>query len=195
MNRLHKIPSWLSIPGLILIIICLVLIFKPESDSYKLNSEETLKLMNDKSLQVDLNDIQGKQLIDVRSAEEYYRGHADQAMNIPVRQLLDKESLLLFDNLLHNGKEVVLYGANELEVTAPLFFLQQMGYKNTRMWAGGFTPAKGFTPDNAASSEVPLITSTSMQVVKEKTSPDKAEKPKRTSLIPVRKKASSGGGC
>jgi rhodanese-related sulfurtransferase len=195
MNRFQKLSRWLVLVVTAVIIILLAFIFRPKSAVYKLNSMESLKLINDPSLRVSEQDMSGKQLIDVRTPEIYAQGHPENAVNIPVRKLLDKESLALFDKLLHNGKEAVLFGTDELQVTAPLFLLQQMGYQNIKIWAGGYAVLNGFKNTEVSASEVPLITSSLLEVSKKNPSTENAPSAKKTKVIPVRRKASSGGGC
>jgi 3-mercaptopyruvate sulfurtransferase SseA len=101
MNRFLKTNfPWLSLLGLAFIIVILAFIFRPKSPDYQISATETLKLMNDQSMQVAVKDIAGKLLIDIRSADLYSQGHLERAINIPIRQLLDKESIELFNNLL-----------------------------------------------------------------------------------------------
>jgi len=198
MNRFLKTNStWLSLLGLAMVIILMAFIFRPKSPDYQINANESLKLMNDLSVQVSVKDIAGKQLIDIRSAELYSQGHPASAINIPVRQLLDKESVELFDNLSKNGKEAVLYGSNELQTTAPLFLLQQLGYKNLKILKGGLTPSNEFREPDPASTEVSVIDTTAIRVKPEqiKTPVTTTVKKSAESVIPVRKVGSSGGGC
>jgi len=198
MNRFLKTNStWLSLLGLAMVIILMAFIFRPKSPDYQINANESLKLMNDLSVQVSVKDVAGKQLIDIRSAELYSQGHPASAINIPVRQLLDKESVELFDNLSKKGKEAVLYGSNELQTTAPLFLLQQLGYKNLKILKGGLTPSNEFREPDPASTEVSVMDTTAIRVKPEqiKTPVTTTVKKSAESLIPVRKVGSSGGGC
>jgi len=198
MNRFLKTNStWLSLLGLAMVIILMAFIFRPKSPDYQINANESLKLMNDLSVQVSVKDIAGKQLIDIRSAELYSQGHPASAINIPVRQLLDKESVELFDNLSKNGKEAVLYGSNELQTTAPLFLLQQLGYKNLKILKGGLTSSNEFREPDPASTEVSVMDTTAIRVKPEqiKTPVTTTVKKSAESVIPVRKVGSSGGGC
>jgi len=188
---------WLSLLGLALIIVILTFIFRPKSPDYQITANEALKLMKDQSMQVAIKDIAGKQLIDIRSAEFYLQGHPESAINIPIRQLLDKESVELFDNLLENGKEAILYGSDQLQATAPLFLLQQLGYKNLKQLKGGLTSYKEFKEPELASTEVSEVDTAFIRLKPEmnKVLVTKAVTKTRETVIPVRKAASSGGGC
>lgn len=184
--------SLLILAGLILL---LAFIFRPGSSRYKLGPRQSLILLKDQSLQVSIQDLSQKQLVDVRSPELFSQGHPDHAINIPVRQLLEKESLEILGNLQQNGKEVVLYGMDELMATAPCFLLQQMGYRNVKVLKGGFSALEGFKEPDRASTEVSVITKEAFGAKQENLSAEKELKPKSETVIPVRKKVSSGGGC
>lgn len=198
MNRfLKKNKLWLSFLALGVAIILLAFIFRPESIHYQISVNESVKLVNDQSIQVDIKDIAGKQVIDIRSTESFAQGHAENAINIPIRKLLDEESIEFFDQLLEDGKEVVLYGSNELEAVAPSLLLQQLGYKNVKALKGRITETGEFNVSELASTEVSVIDTAAMRV---KTEVKKAAeitpvKKKPEAVIPVRQEVTSGGGC
>lgn len=198
MNRFLKTNlTWLSLLGLAVVIVLLTFIFRPESPEYQIGANETLKLIKDQSMQVAVKDIAGKQLIDIRSAEIFTQGHPSGAINIPIRQLLDKESVELFDGLLENGKEAVLYGSNELQATAPWLLLQQLGYKNLQLLKGGLTSLNEFIEPEPALTEVSIVDTVAIHLKPEtanKSVTTLASKKSET-VIPVRKAASTGGGC
>ena len=198
MNRYIKSNSLLiSLPGLAVAIVVLVFIFRPKSPHYQIDGNETIKLMKDRSIEVELQGIAGKQLIDIRSAEMFSQGHPPRAISIPIRQLLDKESIELFDNLLEDGKEAILYGTDELQATAPLFLLHQLGYKNLKLLKGGVNKSNELIPLSPASAEVSLIDTAALRGKGEpmNVSVTPAAKKKGETVIPVRKRESAGGGC
>jgi rhodanese-related sulfurtransferase len=198
MNRFLKTNfPWLSLLGLAFIIVILAFIFRPKSPDYQISATETLKLMNDQSMQVAVKDIAGKLLIDIRSADLYSQGHLERAINIPIRQLLDKESIELFNNLLETGKEAVLYGSDQLQATAPLFLLQQLGYRNLKLLKGGLTSFNEFQEAELASTEVSVVDTALIRLKPELIKalvPTTVTKMGET-VIPVRKGATAGGGC
>jgi|GEM_PF-929911 len=198
MNRFLKTNSlWLSLLGLAVVIVILAFIFRPKSPDFQISANEALKLMNDQSVQVEVKDIAGKQLIDIRSPELFLQGHPESAINIPTRQLLDKESVELFNNLLENGKEAVLYSSDMLQATAPLFLLQQLGYKNMKLLKGGLTAFNEFKEPDLASTEVSVVDTAAIHVNQEliNTPVSTTARQKSETVIPVRKSASAGGGC
>lgn len=198
MNSFIKTNSrWLALLGFAVVIVTLIFIFRPKTPTYQLNTNETIKMMNDRTIELEIKDIAGKQLIDIRSAELYSNGHPASAINIPIRTLLNKESLELFDDLLSGNKDAVLYGTNELQATAPLFLLRQLGYKNVKLLKGGLNQHNEFIQPVLVSTEVSVVDTAAIHG---KTEPLKAAtseiaKKKGDAVIPVRKGASAGGGC
>ena len=199
MNRFIKTNSpWLSLLGLAVMVVILAFIFRPRSPHYQTNANETIRLMNDKSVEVEIKDLTDKQLIDIRSAELYAHGHPTSAINIPIRQLLDKESIELFNHLQESGKEGVLYGNDQLQAISPLFLLRQLGYKNLRILKGGINTSNEFYPTSFASTEVSIVDTAAIHgkgdPMKTLNNTTTAKKKSET-VIPVRKGASAGGGC
>jgi len=198
MNRfLKKNKLWLSFLLMGVAIVLLAFIFRPESINYQISTEESVKLVNDQSIQIDIKDIAGKQIIDIRSSELFVKTHPEQAINIPIRKLLDDESVELFDRLSEEGKEVVLYGATELEAVAPSLLLQQLGYKNVKQLKGRITETGELEVSELSSTEISVIDTAAMRVKPEikKAAEIIPVKKKREVVIPVRQEVTSGGGC
>ncbi len=195
MNRFIKSNKlWLSLLGLAVIIVFLAFLFRPKAPEYQTGTDQAVKMMIDPKNQVAISDLAGKQLIDIRPADLYAQGHPENAINIPVRNLLDEESLELFDGLLNNGMSAVLYGSDELQATAPCLLLQQMGYTNLKTLKGGFIATNEFKEPALATAEVMLLDTATMKAKQEIKAPV-TEKKKPQVVVPVRKEASSGGGC
>jgi rhodanese-related sulfurtransferase len=198
MNSFLKTNStWLSLLGLAVIIVFLAFIFRPKSPEYQISAVKALKLMNDQSMTVAVKDIAGKQLIDIRPINLFEQGHAANAINIPIRMLLDKKSIELFDELLENGKDAIFYGSDELQATAPWLLLQQLGYKNLKLLKGGLDANGEFIETALPSTEVSVIDPTAFQAKPQGiTTPEsKVEKKKPETIVPVKKAVTSGGGC
>lgn len=184
---------WLGLLGLAIIIVFLGFLFKPKTINFKVNATEAVKLLSDPQMQVSISGLAGKQLIDIRPADLFAQGHPENAINVPVRNLLDDESLELFDRLSDNGQATVLYGSDELQATAPCLLLQQLGYQNIKILKGGYTVNSEFKETALLSAEVMALDTAVM-----KARPVKAletEKKRPQVVVPVRKEASSGGGC
>jgi rhodanese-related sulfurtransferase len=185
---------WLGLLALAIIIVFLAFLFRPKSPEYQTGTEQAVKMMIDRQNQVVISDLAGKQLIDIRSVDLYEQGHPENAINIPVRNLLDKESLELFDRLLKSGQVAALYGGDELQAVAPCLLLQQMGYTNLKTLKGGFVATNEFKESALPTSEVMLLDTATMKAKQEmKVSESETKKPQV--VVPVRKGASTGGGC
>lgn len=198
MNRfLKKNKLWLSFLVMGIAIVLLAFIFRPRTINYEMNLAESVKIITDPSLQVSASNLTGNQIIDLRSPELYAKGHPEFAINIPVRQLLDEESLELFDKLLESNKEVVLYGSDELHSAAPCLLLRQLGFSNVKQLSGGMSETGDLKVMELASTEVSVIDTATMRIKPEvqKAVVALPAKKKPEAVIPVKKEVTSGGGC
>lgn len=186
---------WLGLLGLAMVIVLLAFLFRPRVIDFQTSTQQSVNLLADKQLDVSVSDLPGKQLIDVRPAEQFAQGHAELAINIPIRNLLDDESLELFERLMESGQEAVLYGSEQLQVVAPCLLLQQMGYQNIRMLKGHFTGSNQFAETPVKTSEVMLLDTAAMKANPIQTEIPKVEKKKPQAVVPVRQEVTSGGGC
>ncbi len=195
MNQFIKSNKpWLSLLGLAIIIVFLAFLFRPKSPEYQTETQQAMKMMVDQQNQVAVSDLAGKQLIDIRTTELFAQGHAENAISIPVRNLLDDESLELFNRLLKNGQTTVLYGSDELQTVAPCLLLQQMGYTNLKTLEGGYVATNELKKPALPATEVMMLDTAAMKAKHEVKGPQ-PEKKKPQVVIPVRKEAASGGGC
>lgn len=186
---------WLGLLSLAVVIVLLAFLFRPKPIEYQVGLEQSLNLVTDQSLVVSLADLSGKQLIDIRPADQFAQGHAELAINIPIRNLLDEESVELFDRLHANGQETVLYGSEEIQAVSPCMLLQQMGYKNVKLLKGHFSVNNQFAETPAHATEVMLLDTAAMKAKPVVPEAPKVVKKKPEVVIPVRQEVSSGGGC
>jgi len=195
----------------LVIIIGLITLKKPEV-KYELSPTESLALLNDPASgitpqqAVDLQkDGAGKTVfIDIRNSIAFEKGHLKNAVNIPVRELFTKESRTVFHDLEKAGQEAVLYGETQQQATGPWLMLRQTGYKNVKLFTGNYSQ---LDPANADSltrllpqlNETTLIDTAALKLVSSPTTAGKGNaKPAITdkkTVAPVKKGASSGGGC
>lgn len=185
---------WLGLLGVALVIVLLAFLFKPKSIEFQTNAKQSVSQISDKTLEVSVANLTGKQLIDIRPADQFAQGHAELAINIPARNLLDDESLELFDRLQKSGEEAVLYGSDELQSVAPCLLLQQMGYTKVKLLKGGFGADNKFFETSGAALETMQLDQAAMKAAQPAAAKE-PEKKKPQAVIPVRKEASSGGGC
>lgn len=195
MNQFIKSNKlWLSLLGLAVVIVIMAFILRPKTMDFNTSADQAIKLMNDPQMQVTVQELTGRQLIDLRSEELFLQGHAENAINIPVRNLLEEESLELFDQLKQSGQEVVLYASNELEATGPCILLRQMGYPNLKTLKGGFSLNNKFIESGLSNTEMMLLDTAAMKT-KPEIKASQPEKKKPQMVIPVRQEISAGGGC
>lgn len=185
---------WLGLLGVALVIVLLAFLFKPKSIEFQANTKQSVSLISDKTLEVSVANLTGKQLIDIRPTDQFAQGHAELSINIPARNLLDDESLELFDRLQKGGEEAVLYGSDELQSVAPCLLLQQMGYTKVKFLKGGFGADNKFFETSGTAMETMQLDQAAMKAGQPNTTKE-PEKKKPQAVIPVRKETSSGGGC
>jgi rhodanese-related sulfurtransferase len=102
---IHTRKSYLALAG-IFVLLALVLLFLPEKDNTKkLQPEKLLISLNDNSRIINTDQVADRLinsdpsilLIDVRSAEEFNKGSLPGAINIPLSEILEAQSLELFE--------------------------------------------------------------------------------------------------
>ncbi len=188
---------WLSLLGLAVVIVFLALLFRPKTNDFEMSAKQALKLMNTSSAPVSVSDLAGKQLIDIRSSDQFLQGHPENSINIPERNLLDKESIEILDQLKSNGTMAVICGSSELHATGSWLLLQQLGYHNLKFLKGAITITNDFRESATGNSENSILDlgvfhaeteSSDVSVIKPNN-----QNPK--SVVPTRSKSSSGGGC
>ena len=110
---------------------------------YQVTPEEAMEFMYDST----------NVFVDVRNHYDYQADHLENAYNIPVGSLLNKDSKELFDKWQADSLQVILYGKDELQVNAPWMLLYQLGYTNTRLLMGGMTYIDKLYSDELAENE------------------------------------------
>lgn len=198
MNRfLKKNKNLLGWLALALFVVLIAFLFRPNPPEYKLNEANTLKLMNDKSLAIAVSEIAGKQTIDIRSAEAFAQGHFENAINIPVRQLLDKESIKLLKQLKEDGSIAVLYGSHELEAVSPWLLLQQLGFKNILRLKGYINSENNLSATDLAAVETALPDTSvfNIRAVQAVVPTTNSSVIKPEVVKPMKRESAKGGGC
>jgi rhodanese-related sulfurtransferase len=206
--------NWIALTALLVVIIILFVIMiggKPPM-KYKLSPQETVSIIADTSGQVSPLAVYGKVnkgdksllLIDVRNSDEFAKGHITNALNIPVLELFSERSLDLFEELADNsGKQLILYGQDQLQANGPRMLLQQVGYGNIGVMQGGYdfyrqlplTDSVAKAQHICWKAELPLI-DTSEFHNNTAALPKQAQAEKKPAkVIPVKREVKSGGGC
>lgn len=144
--------------------------------------------------------------VDIRSEIEFSRGHIEGAVNIPAYDLLGKRSLRFFKKLSKDNGMAVLYANTQSEANGQYLLLKQVGIENAGILQGGYLLcAQMPLADSLMKAKIPVwaaelcrIDTLAMKAPKaDKTNAvtaTKQDKPKQT-VTPVKKQASTGGGC
>lgn len=210
LNKTNRLT--IAVIGIVLVIsIGLVTLRRPDI-KYSLTPAESLALLNDTALTITpekasafLKDSTSKAVfIDVRNSIAFDRGHVKNAVNIPVRELFSKKSKATFRDIEKAGQTVVLYGKTQQQANGPWLMLRQTGFKNVLLFTGSYEQIDRANADSLTQllpqlSETPLIDTAALKTIsspatngKDAAQPTKTEKKK---VAPVKKEASSGGGC
>jgi 3-mercaptopyruvate sulfurtransferase SseA len=150
-HKEHQGISWKLPTAMILIIATIILAFmfrQTPKYSYKLSVPEMhKKLMKPRDNSITMKQVAsiiftsepGYQFVDLRSPQEFIKGHIPGAVNIPVHRLLDPEFTPIWADTatIH-----ILYSDKHSRACAPWMLLQQMGYSSSRIMIGGYAMVK-----------------------------------------------------
>ncbi|NOU48606.1 MAG: rhodanese-like domain-containing protein [Bacteroidales bacterium] len=207
MNELNKtLRLTIAVVAIALVFVIGLLTFQKPEVEYKLTPDVALSHLTDVNLMVNVEQAQeiirqndaNMIFIDVRNPISFGRDHIEKAINIPLRELLDKSSLKLLRSLNEKGKTMVIYGETPQQASGAWMMLQQTGFQNTKMLNGSYTELGSKSDKTAAMfSETPMIdmealkTLTSAAPVTEVQNTPSAKK----TVIPAKVETSKGGGC
>ena len=213
MNELSKTNRLtIVVVALVLVIITGLITFRRPDLKYVLSPNESLQLLNDKSLVVTpdqaaeiLKDSTGKTIfIDVRNSVAFDRGHLNNAINIPVRELFDKKNKSVFRDLKKAGQTAILYGETEQQANGPWLMLRQTGFENVLLFTGTYAQLDPQKADSLTRllpqyAETPAIDTLALKALSTPAANAKQAgepaKPVKKTVAPVKKEAKSGGGC
>jgi len=190
----------------LLVVVISLLTFKQPQFSFTNNTAKTLEFIDgdsyilswDEFRQIDSNDFV---IVDVRSNFDFSKAHINNAVNIPLSQLLDKNSIALIDksDLEHPA---ILYGKNPEEANAALILLYQLGHENLKLLSvETYYDDKQFHVNNIEIGKSKLDFAQAME--KARTQPIKkvivkplpTTKKKKVVVQPKKKKKMPEGGC
>jgi len=213
MNELNKTNRLtITVIALVLVIITGLITFRRPDVKYQLSPAESLALLNDASLLVTpaqaatlLNDSSGNIVfIDVRSSNVFANRHLKNAVNIPVRELYAPQNISLFNEIIKAGQTAILYGETQQQANGPWLMLQQTGYKNVKLFTGNYSRIDPSESDSLTKllpqlSDTPLIDTDALKAISlsagKNSDAMQAAKTEKKKVAPVKKAASSGGGC
>jgi rhodanese-related sulfurtransferase len=207
--------NWIFLSALLLIlaIIVVLLSLRAPSVAYRVSPEKVAAMLTGSENQVSpvtlYNELTNKKsnpvVIDVRSSDDYAKGHIENAVNIPVRELLQNRSLSFFKELKKINTIAILYGEDQLQANGPWMLLKQVGFDNIKVLLGGYTFYKTLPlPDSLMmvrmaelNVEMPQLDTTQFRKQGLGATTDIKSVVKKTpeKVIPVKKQGSTGGGC
>jgi rhodanese-related sulfurtransferase len=134
-----------SIIFVFIIVIGLITFNKPDFE-FKISLQETLdELYNidNEMIPEDVMDIiaigdSSFVMIDLRNQYDFEKGHLGEAINIPVTDILNEESIAFFEELKKDSIMIVLYANDQIEANASWMMLKQLGYDNVKILLGGY---------------------------------------------------------
>ncbi|OQY04180.1 MAG: hypothetical protein B6I20_03510 [Bacteroidetes bacterium 4572_117] len=202
----NKLPIGVLIFAVI-IIVGVIFVKNPEI-KYNITTEKMLEKLQAKNDIVSPGDFMNiiyendslYQFIDLRSAHDYLIGHLNNAINIPIHKILDKE----YKDILNQDKKInILYYSDHCGACGPWMILTQLGYKNNKILLGGydyvnskiireFSPLSGNYKNETAKYDFGRIVSETAGVGCTSSSP-KVSKPKLVKK--KKKKGGAEGGC
>lgn len=201
-----------ALAGVILIILVIAITNRP-AVTYKMPVENMLSALKDTSRLISpfgLDELIAQKkgnivMVDIRPWEEFGKGHIKEAVNIPVMNILNKEALSFVKDVTAKGQEVVLYGNDQLEANGPWLLLSQVGITNLKVLLGGYQIYKllplsdsiSLTKNSLVWAEKSIIDTAALRKKSTPVSIPVNQKPAviKESVVPVKKEASSGGGC
>ncbi|MEZ5195963.1 MAG: rhodanese-like domain-containing protein [Bacteroidales bacterium] len=205
----------LTIITLIFVLILIIgfLTFSKPEFIYILTPEETLKEIsngnNEIAPELIINALAENDpamvLVDVRNPYDYVKGFLGEAINIPVSEILTKESISFFKKMQKESLTVILYGKDQLEANGPYMFLKQLGFDNVKILLGGYDCVSNLKKGNEIGPESldyqvenPIVDFD--EVLKITSVPIQNNESENTStmqIIPVKrkKKDATSGGC
>ena len=145
----------------LIIVVGLITMRKPEH-SYKNNSAQVLKsilnkegeLIPEKAMYYVDENNPSFIFVDIRNPYEYIKGHVPGAINIPLTDLLSKETLKTFDKYARDKITIVVYANTQTEANGSWMLLKQLGYSDIKVLLGGY---KYFSKELKENAEVPEI--------------------------------------
>lgn len=210
---IKKNALFLSALVVVISIILIIALTNRPSVSYKMTKDSLVTLLKDSSqfvspinLEALLAQKKGSLvMVDIRSYEEFSKGHIKEAVNIPVMNLLNTKTITFFDELSSKGQEAILYGNDQLQANGPWLLLRQVGVNNVKILQGGYQLYKMLPLNDSLTVLAKQIvweerSTIDTSALRKKTTAialPVAVKPKvqKEKVIPVKKEESSGGGC
>ncbi|NPD46087.1 MULTISPECIES: rhodanese-like domain-containing protein [unclassified Lentimicrobium] len=112
-------------------------------------AEMSNEVFPDEALDYIENNEPGYLFIDVRDEYKYLQSHLDDAINIPMNQLLEDDNIEVFQKAQQDSLIVVFYGDSQIQANGAWMLMYQLGYTNAKTMLGGYdlVASPDFDPD------------------------------------------------
>ena len=206
MKELEKTKR-ISIASTLFILAVLIglLTYKRPKNTYALNTKQALEKITNDDFFVTLESINNPDyvLIDIRSQNEFDKGHLENAINIYTPDILNEANSALFKELKASNKVGILYGNTPQEANVPFIFLYQLGYDNLKLLTikNSFSQNKLITKTcdiEKLEADIPAFINESVKNSKVKANTKKTIPPrpaKKIISVLKKKKKVPEGGC
>lgn len=209
MKELEKTKR-ISISAVIflLVLVIALLTYKKPKYIFLKSSEQTLQETVQKKYllgQQEFNkDSSNYILIDTRDLYEFNKSHLPNAVNIPLKDVLEKTTIDYLESINNQGKSPVLYGTDPTEVVSVWMTLYQLGFENTKVLAistkndRNVLTVSDYSLEKAATDYKKTLDSLRSIKTKLVVPIEKVEKkpaPIKVAPAPKKKKAAPEGGC
>ncbi len=145
-HELNPKKTLITVIIFVIVIIVGFLTLKQPRFTYKLNMEQSVKILHDSSLcfypwqlaDVVANVESNVVLIDLRDKFSFGQGHIPGAENISAYDLTDEANIEHLNELKKAGVTVVFYGNDQLQANGPWMWFRQIGFDNVKILLGGY---------------------------------------------------------
>jgi len=199
----------------LIVIIAILLSLRVPTVTYRVNPDKVSAMLAESGNQMSPLSLfgllsknpTGIVVVDIRSSDEYSKGHIENALNIPVKELLQNRSVTFFQELEKSSTPAILYGNDQLQANGPWLLLQQLGIENVKVLQGGYAFYKTLPLADSLLQKsefewnvelTRIDTSEYLKVGNEKVVAASSENSARKTpekVVPVKKPVSGGGGC
>jgi rhodanese-related sulfurtransferase len=115
----------------------------------KTNNQVSQEAFNKLIINKDKNIV----FVDIRSKNQYIKGHLPNAINIFKASILDVDNYKIFKELKKNKKRVILYGQDIVEANMPFMILKQTGINNIEILSKGYNYYKSDTQTDSVKTD------------------------------------------
>lgn len=209
MKELEKTKR-ISISAVIflLVLVIALLTYKKPKYSFLKSSEQTLQETVQKKYllgqQEFYKDSSNFILVDTRDLYEFNKSHLPNAVNIPLKDVLEETAIDFLKTINDQGKSPLLYGTNPSEVVSVWMTLYQLGFESTKVLAISTKNERNslivsdYSLEKAETDYRKTLDSLRSLKTKLEVPTKKVEKkpvPIKVAPAPKKKKAAPEGGC